>query len=231
MRHVRRDERVLITGAPAYPDVWIETERLVIRAWRLDDAEAAFTVYGDPEVVKHLTGVPEESVESQRETLGQIIRAYSALDMGLGSFAVATKSDGRLVGAVILKPLPRNEHLDTWRRFRTDPTAVPPVTEIEVGWHLRRDAWGKGYALESATAALDYGFSVLGLQEIYAVYDADNIRSQRVADRLGMCDLGTTDRFYGIDCCLRLADGPTWATSQDWKTSNSVRLLQRDPTP
>lgn len=200
----------------------METARLTIRAWREDDAEAAFAIYGDPEVARFLSGVPEESVETQRETLAQVIRAYSALGLGLGSFPLVTKSDDRLIGAVLLKPLPRNEHLEDWRRFRLDASLVPPVHEVEIGWHLRRDAWGQGFATESAIAALDYGFSTLGLEEVYAIYYAENIRSARVADRLRMRDLGTTDRFYGVSGCLRLIDDKMWKNSNFHKTGNSL---------
>lgn len=200
----------------------METERLTIRAWREQDAEEAFAIYGDPEVAQFLSGVPEESVQTQRESLVQIIRAYSALALGLGSFPLLTKTDGRIIGAVLLKPLPRNEHLEDWRRFRLDPSSLPAVHEIEVGWHLRRDAWGQGFATESARAALDYGFSTLGLKEIYAIYYAENIRSARVADRLRMRDLGLTDRFYGVEGRLRSIDDQLWKTLNFGKTGNSL---------
>jgi RimJ/RimL family protein N-acetyltransferase len=217
---LRINERVLVDRPPPYSEVRLETERLHVRAWREEDAEAAFRIYGDPVVVEHLTGTAEESVETQRETLGQIIRAYSALGMGLGSFPLILREGGDLVGAVLLKPLPRNEHLEAWRRFRTDASAVPPVTEVEVGWHLRRDCWGMGYATESASAALDYGFSTLRLSQVYAVYYRANIRSSRVADRLRMEDVGTVDRFYGVELRLRRVTAETWQPLIIQKTGN-----------
>ena len=63
------------------------------------------------------------------------------------------------------------------------PALAPAV---EVGWRLRRDAWGKGYATEGGRAALAHGFGVLGLGEIIALVHPENTRSAGVATRLGM---------------------------------------------
>jgi len=67
----------------------------------------------------------------------------------------------------------------------------------EVGWHLRRSAWGAGFATEAGAAALRYGFEELSLGEIYAVVDVDNLASQKVVHRLNMVHLGQTGKYYG----------------------------------
>lgn len=188
--------------ATGYSALEFETERLKIRAWRVEDAEEAFEMYGDPEVARYLTGTPEESVESQRANLSKIIAAYSRMDMGLGSFPVFKRRTGSLVGAVLLKPLPRSTDLESWRTFRDNPEAVPQVHEIEIGWHLRRSEWGHGYATESAVRMMDYGLTEVGLPEIYAILYKENTASAAVAERLGMRPLGATDRFYGIEAQL-----------------------------
>ncbi len=74
--------------------------------------------------------------------------------------------------------------------------------DYEVGWHLRRSAWGKGYATEAGRAALNYGFTVLGLPIIYAVTHPQNYASMRVAQRLGMTHRGRTNRYYDMELDL-----------------------------
>lgn len=182
----------------SYLDFRLETERLQIRAWTPNDAPQAFEMYGDPEVARYLSGTPESSVESQRELLEKLVAAYAELDRGFGSFPLIEKSTGDLVGAILLKPLPRNEDLEAWRAFRDDPTAIPPIHEIEIGWHLARRHWGKGFAIEAAREAMAYGFDTLKLPEIDAVLYKENVRSRLITEKLGMDYLGSTDAFYGV---------------------------------
>lgn len=181
-----------------YPEIEFETERLKIRAWRHSDVEAAFEIYGDAEVTRYLAGVPEESLESMRSTISRIIASYTRLDLGMGSFPLIRKDNGELIGAVLLKPLPRTEDLEQWKAFRDDPDQRPPVHEIEIGWHLRRDQWGKGFATEAAQKMKSYGFDVLKLDEIYAILYRENTSSAAVARRLEMRFIDATERFYGV---------------------------------
>jgi len=75
---------------------------------------------------------------------------------------------------------------------------LPPTTdEIEVGWHLIRRVWGRGYASEGAVAVLRYGFETLELDQILAVVEPANHRSAAVARRIGMQWLERTTRYYG----------------------------------
>lgn len=153
-----------------------ETERLVVRRWTLEDVEAAFSIYGDPEVMRGLAGTPATDLDEQSERLAKVL----ARDAGsaFGMWALEPKDGSGIVGSVILKPLPDSE----W---------------VEVGWHLGRAHWGKGYATEAGTGAIRYGFEVQGLPTIYAVLLDWNTASRRVAERLGMRHDGQTDQFYG----------------------------------
>src|SRR4029079_8793432 len=75
---------------------------------------------------------------------------------------------------------------------------IPPTDDVtEIGWHLARRAWGKGYASEAALEVLRYGFDDLGLERIIAVIKPQNVRSGAVAKRIGMRWLEKTNRFYG----------------------------------
>jgi RimJ/RimL family protein N-acetyltransferase len=74
---------------------------------------------------------------------------------------------------------------------------LPPTTDdIEVGWHLARRVWGRGYASEAARALLRYGFETLRLDEILAVVDPANERSAAVTRRVGMVWRERTTRYY-----------------------------------
>jgi ribosomal-protein-alanine N-acetyltransferase len=160
-----------------------ETDRLFVREWNpTEDAEQAFTIYGDPEVMHFILSVAE-SVEAVRQRLKERTALYRELNNGTEFWAIVEKETSQIVGAVLLKQLP-----DSDGNFTQD---------YEVGWHLKRTAWGKGYATEAGRRALEYGFKVLKLPVIYAVVKPDNDASIQVTQRLGMKPLGRVNRYYG----------------------------------
>jgi len=171
-------------------DPVFETDRFIVRRWMTDDAEAAFKIYSDPEVMAFI-GMgrpPVESIEAMRSGLQRMIDRDSGTPYG--SFPYLEKATGELVGAVLLKPLPNSE-------------------KVEVGWHLGREHWGRGYATETGRAALDYGFNTLGLEKIYAVVHPANTASIRVTQRLGMKPIGRTTEFYDQELEFFELDRPT----------------------
>ena len=87
----------------------LETERLIVRSWIPEfDAEQAFKIYGDPEVMRFIgNGQTEKSVDSQRENLTKAIKLYQKLNNGTGSWALVEKQSREIiVGAILLKQLP-----------------------------------------------------------------------------------------------------------------------------
>lgn len=162
--------------------------RLRARHWTVDDAEAAYDIYRRPEVVRYLgRPTPHATVDATRQRMQEIVESYD--DSGYGFWALDELATGRLVGAVLLRPFPEAE-------------------EVEVGWHLHPDVWGRGYATEAATGAMQRGFDVHGLATVYAVVRPENEPSLAVARRLGMRHLGRTDRFYGMELDLFALDRP-----------------------
>jgi RimJ/RimL family protein N-acetyltransferase len=163
-----------------------ETERLVVRDWEPEvDAAQTLIMHADPEVMRFIgKGQVATGIEEERERLREIVGRFARFCGRLGFWAIEVRDSGGLVaGAVMLKPLP-----DAERHFTDD---------IEVGWRLRRDCWGRGYATEAARGALAHGFGQLGLTTIHAVVDPANDASKRVALRLGMMPMGRTSRYYG----------------------------------
>ena len=146
-----------------------ETERLRLRRWSRDDAAGLAEVNADPEVVSFLNdGVPLTVVET-RLVSDRVLEHWETFHFGL--WAVEEKRSGQLLGfAGVCHPL----WFPEWE------------SAVEVGWRLRRDAWGHGYATEAGRAALDAGLEERGLKEIVAFVHPDNNRSAAVARRLGM---------------------------------------------
>jgi RimJ/RimL family protein N-acetyltransferase len=163
-----------------------QTQRLIIREWIPEaDAAQAFEIYGNPEVVRFLSGIPEESVENVRVRLQRVTERYTQLNNGSGLWAIVEKQTGEILGTVLLKQLPDNES--------------KPTQDYEVGWHLKKAVWGKGYATEAGLGAIEYGFNILKLPVIYAVVKPENHASMRVTQRLGMVPMGRTHKYYGVE--------------------------------
>jgi RimJ/RimL family protein N-acetyltransferase len=153
-----------------------DTERIVIRPWRPDEADRMYDMLRRMDVVRWFGG----GVLTSRDEAGARIEQYAArlaVDPRFGAWAVVERASGVPAGTVLLKPLPDGEG------------------EIEIGWHLHPDSWGKGLATEAAGALLARGFAD-GLEEVWAVTHLDNYRSSMVCRRIGMHLLGVTHRWY-----------------------------------
>jgi ribosomal-protein-alanine N-acetyltransferase len=160
-----------------------ETPRLLARRWTFDDAPAVLALFSDPEVARFLPGAVMADLDAARAMVQRNLDRYVNLGGVMGGFALVEKNTGAIVGNTLIKPLPDG--------------SGHPTTDIEIGWHLARAQWGRGYATEGARACLDYGFETLHLPIIHAVVDPRNERSLRVARRLGMIHRGQTDAYYG----------------------------------
>ena len=140
----------------------LQTERLILRPPEQGDLDAWAELFGNPESARFIGGARTRP-ESWR-TLALVTGMWPL--RGFGTFAVVEKATGRWVGRV-----------GPWQ-----PEGWPGT---EVGWGLARETWGKGYATEAATAAIDWAFSTLGWDEVIHSIDPDNVNSQKVAQRLG----------------------------------------------
>ena len=142
----------------------LETDRLVLRAIADGDLDGFAAMYADAEVVRHLgDGRPLTRAATWR-TLA-LFAGHWAL-RGYGQWALVEKATGRLVGRAGL-----------W-----NPEGWPG---LEVGWLLDRRSWGRGFATEAARTALAWAFDVVGADRVISVISPANVRSIRVAERIG----------------------------------------------
>jgi RimJ/RimL family protein N-acetyltransferase len=154
----------------------LETERLTLRDWRLEDFESYTAIFCDPEVTQFISKAPTRN-EAWRQMAAQI--GHWSL-RGYGAWAVERKSDGAVIGRIgFWFP-------DSW-----------PACELI--WTLGRAYWGHGYASEGAKAAMAFGFTELAFPKIVSHIDPKNHRSERVAKRLGQEPEGTVELPVGIE--------------------------------
>jgi RimJ/RimL family protein N-acetyltransferase len=155
----------------------LETERLLLRPLSEDDLDAIAPLYGDADVMRYIgAGVPW----TRHRAAEAIDRwtSYWAAD-GFGMLAVVRREDDALIGDVGL--LAWNP--DTWSHGTR--ASIGPGAEIEIGWTLGRDAWGRGYATEAARAVRDWARDELGLERLISLIHPENAASIRVAEKLG----------------------------------------------
>lgn len=174
----------------------LESERLLLRAWSHQDADFVFDMYSRWEVQRFI-GLSPKVMTERAETEALITRWRAVDDPTYGIWAIQHRQDGPLLGMVLLKPIPASG------------TAHPLLVsgDVEIGWHLHPDAWGRGYATEAAARVLRRAFDS-GLTRVVAVTHVDNTASQAVATRIGMTYEGQTTRYYNTTCELFIASRP-----------------------
>jgi RimJ/RimL family protein N-acetyltransferase len=146
----------------------IETERLIIRPWRESDRAEYLATCNDEAVTAHLGGPAK--IEDIDAAFGRIRKSQE--ENGFCFWAIERKLDGQFLGYCGLKVIADD--------------VTPVKGEIEIGWRLRRDAWGQGYAFEAAQAALNWAWANLGVPRIVSFTTPPNEASWRLMERLGM---------------------------------------------
>jgi [ribosomal protein S5]-alanine N-acetyltransferase len=150
----------------------IETERLLLRRMRLDDAEAMFAYASDPEVTRYVPWDTHHSIEDSESFLTFAIEGYERGDFG--GWGVVLKDSGVFIGTCGL-----------------DAGYAPEHARAELGYVLSREHWGKGLMLEAVRAVIRFGFGRIGLNRIEARCIAENTASARVMEKAGMTYEGT----------------------------------------
>lgn len=167
----------------------LETERLVIRPYRDDDATALHEVFGSPEVMKWTPSPPSKDVAETAQRLARTMAFTARQPPGFGLWALETKDTSEFLGQVGLFPVEGKG------------------PDVEVAYELAPRVWGHGYATEAARALVDYGFSELGLRRVVALILPDNARSRNVASKCGMT-LERPGRYYNLDLLVYAREAP-----------------------
>lgn len=146
----------------------LTTERLLLEPLQKERHWDGFrAMNSDPEVMRYITGPSTETEEQTEASLARVAERWK--EWGYSWFAMIERATGEVIGAACL------QHLE---RDRAKPH--------EIGWRLRRDRWGRGYATEAAAAIVHHAFTAMDVPFLVAVAHQDNAGSIGVMKKLGM---------------------------------------------
>jgi RimJ/RimL family protein N-acetyltransferase len=145
----------------------LRTPQLVIREFTVEDVGNLVDLNSDPEVMRYL-GRPAPSEVVRDEIIPFHLSVYRQFDQ-LGTWAAESADNGEFLG---------------WFHFRPGPDR--DITNIDLGYRLRRSAWNVGYATEGSRALISMGFTELGVQRVFAHTLAVNAGSRRVLEKCGL---------------------------------------------
>jgi len=145
----------------------IDTARLVLRPWQPSDREPFAQMNADPRVMEFF---PAALTVGESNSLVDKIEAHFHRH-GFSLWALEERSMGAFLGFAGLAHVPFEAHF---------------TPAVEIGWRLAHSAWNRGFATEAARAAVQHGFTALGLDQIVAFTVPANTRSRHVMDKLGM---------------------------------------------
>lgn len=158
-----------VVGGVLVVQVFLETGRLVLRRFTMSDADNLAGLDGDPDVMHFITGGRPTSREEILNDFLPAFLGYYERYPGLGFWAAIGKPAGQFLG---------------WFQFRPPEGDAP--AEAELGYRLRKSAWGKGYATEGSRALIRKGFTELGVQCVIAQTMAVHTASRRVMEKAGL---------------------------------------------
>jgi RimJ/RimL family protein N-acetyltransferase len=149
---------------------YLATDRLDLRPFAADEADLLIELDSDPAVMRFLSGGEPTAPEVVRDlVLPSLLAAYERWDGRFGLFAARETAGGAFVGWFCLRP-----------------ERDGPLDEVELGYRLRQDAWGKGYATEVAAALLEKAFAELDVRMVWGATMFHNRASQKVMEKVGM---------------------------------------------
>ena len=150
-------------------DVFLETERLVLRRFTLEDVDLIVALDADPQVMRYITGgAATPRLEVETDILPAWLAYYQRF-AGFGFWAAHEKTCGEFLG---------------WFHFRPPPDAA--LDDVELGYRLRLAVWGQGYATEGSRALIEKGFRELGVRRVFATTMVVNAASRRVMEKAGL---------------------------------------------
>lgn len=184
---------------------FLQTDRLVLRAFREDDVDDLLDLDNDPEVMRFLNGgLPTTREAVLAQSVPRFLRDYPCFG-NRGFWVAEERVAGRFLG---------------W--FEPRPVDDTSAAEVELGYRLGRTAWGRGYATEGALALVRKGFTELGVERVTAHTMTVNTRSRRVMEKTGLSYVRTffeewPETIEGSE----LGDVEYAPTKADWAALNA----------
>ncbi len=151
-------------------EFYVETERLILREFRAADAPDLFAMDRLAEVHRYLGNNPITQLATAVEVIEMVQQQYLA--NGIGRWMAVEKASGKVIGWAGLKLITTYENNQT--------------NFYDVGYRLHPLYWGKGYATESAKAALAYGFNHFDMPKIVGTCHVNNVASRRALEKCGL---------------------------------------------
>ena len=145
----------------------LETKRLFLRRQIIEDLDALWALYCNPNITRFIPDAPRSREEAKEELEWHMHGHPEHPELGL--WATIYKETGKFIGRCGLLPWTIEEQYD-----------------VEVAYTIAEEYWGQGFGTEAAQAILQYGFEKLNLSRLICLIEPENIASQRVAQKMGM---------------------------------------------
>ena len=176
--------------------VQLETPRLILRRFTVEDAQAMFTNWAsDPEITRWMRWAPHISPEFTRNLLQDWVASY---ENGAYLWAIVRKEDGELIGSLGCLPFSDEE--------------LPPA--LAPGYCIGRAFWNKGYATEAMQVVMDYMVHKVKVDTMYCSHATENISSGRVMQKAGFT-------FLKESTYLKLDNTPVPCYIYTWKRKDT----------
>lgn len=177
----------------------METERLRLRLWRMEDLEDFYAYAQNPDVGPWAGWKPHGNIEESREILSRWVNNTDGNDIKL---ALEDKATGKAIGSIGIEPDGHRPDMEGCR---------------SLGYVLGKDYWGRGLMTEAVRAVLDYAFQVMKLRLLTITHYPQNLRSKRVIEKMGFVYEGTlrtaTTIYNGEErdlCCYSMRAWEYW---------------------
>jgi ribosomal-protein-alanine N-acetyltransferase len=152
----------------------IETKRLNLRPVTKNDVQDFFELDSNPQVHKFLGNQPVTSIAQSLQMILNILEQYERY--GIGRLAIIKKDSKEFIG---------------WSGLKYEQNVRKDFSYYDLGYRLKEQFWGNGYATEAAEASINYGFHKLNLTEICAAADVNHASSNHILKKIGMTASGT----------------------------------------
>ncbi|HEV2704732.1 MAG TPA: GNAT family N-acetyltransferase [Pyrinomonadaceae bacterium] len=177
----------------------IETERLLMRKYTPDDADAHLRIVSEPEFQRFMPPSYQPTRDRVLVAIGRFTEHWYQL--GYGVWALESKGETGLIGYCGLR-------------------RILPTDEIELLYGIAREHWGRGLVTEAAHAALRYGFEQMNFARVMAVTVHENMRSRRVMEKCGL-RYEKDARYFDVDCVYYALN------REDFRQDNDALYLLR----